>query len=181
MSDVAYGFVLSDPTTRRQFYESKVAFNVKEVRDYKNVMAYISEGCNRLVHMVVVKPKSLIFQPRIYYLDFEGNLETNGGLSTLLNECGDDLAEHIEATLKKSYTGKTHIVHWNKKGKSLRLNERHIIAEYGTKNEKTGNNLCLLDWNGDNKTGKLEVWYGQKVKRKEARVFRFPASNEKTF
>lgn len=180
VTETGYGFVLSDPTTKRQFNEPKVAFNVTEVRDYEKVYAYISKEPGRLTYMVVCNPISLFPQPRVYYLDTEGSLNENNGLCSWLSTSGWDLADHIEATLRSDYKKEDRVVHWHKKGRSLLLgfrsfrNEKSMIAEYTTRDRKTGQNLCLIDWKGDYKTGRIEVWYGQKVKRKEVRVFRFP-------
>lgn len=175
-----YGFVLSDPITQMQFSAPKIAFNVKEKRDYGNVVAFVSEEYNDLTYMVVIKTKIVTFLPRIYYLDAEGTLDGKRGFSMLLNESGSDLANHIEATVKGNKEDQ-HAVHWHKKGRSVILNrkENHIIAEYKTKNDKIGHGLCLIDWKGDNKLGKIEVWYGAKVKRKEVRIFQFPTIDAK--
>ena len=179
-TETGYGFVLSDPTTQRQFHEPKIAFDVYEIRDYKKVLAYVSDEYEGLIYMAVFKPQSFVFQPRIYYLDSAGSLDEKREFSTLLNECGNDLADHIEAIVQDGHERITRAIHWHKKGHSFSLNKSHIIAEYTTKDDKTGQNLCLIDWKGDNKTGKLEVWYGQKVKKREVRLFRFPINYAKT-
>jgi hypothetical protein len=173
-----YGFVLSDPITQIQLNAPKVAFNVKENRDYGNAIALVSEEYCDLTYMVVTKTKITTFLPRVYYLDSEGTLGGEDSLSMLLNESGSDLANHVEATIQGTKKDQ-HIVHWHKKGRSVVLNKKHVIAEYITKNDKIGYDLCLIDWKGNNRTGKIEVWYGAKVKRKEVRVFQFPKISAK--
>ena len=176
-SQTDYGFVLSDNTTQMQFNAPKVAFNVKEVREYGPALAYVTEEYNDLNYMVVHKTNVPSFHPRVYYLDFGGNIKGVPGLSMLLNENGNDLATAIEVTIKED--GTTREIHWYKKGPSLVLGENHILAEYVTRDKKMRHNLCLIDWKGDNKTGRIEVWYGQKIKRKEVRLFHFPKSDVK--
>jgi len=173
-----YGFVLSDPVTQKQFSQTNVAFNVKEIRDYKNALAYISDEHKQLYYMVVLNSKNHTFQPRVYYLDAGGTLSGFPAFATLLNACGEDLADNIEATLQDDLKKSAHLVHWQKKGQSLSLKNNRIIAEYITKDKKMKHNHCLIDWKGDNKTGRIEVWYGQKIKKKEVRIFRFPVASE---
>lgn len=176
MDSFKYGFVLSDPITQKQFNQTKIAFNVKEKRDYGKALALVSEEYCDLTYMVLFKSKIYTFLPRVYYLDTEGTLNAKNGFSMLLNESGRDLANHIEATVEGTKE-EQHTVNWHKNGRSMVLDnkkENHVIAEYSTKNDKIGHDLCLIDWKGDNTNGKIEVWYGAKIKGKEVRIFQFP-------
>lgn len=160
---------LSDPVTRKQFNKSSVTLEVSEVIDFGNVTGYVTKEENDMIYMLVVKNGNYIFNPRIYYLDVEGNLKDDIGLITLLNEKGDDLADHIEATIEvEEDILKT--VLWHKKSESISSSSNHRIAEYTSKGNESIADLCLINWMGDNKKGTIQVWYGQNIKSSDFEI-----------
>ena len=161
--------ILSDPVTKEQFDRNKMTLKIDKIIDYGKVSGYITEETSTIVYMLIVKNDNSNFNPRLYYLDVKGNLKDNPNLITLLDEKGKDLADHIEATLEVD-EGEFKTLVWHKKSLSKVLNKNHRIAEYTATNNDGFANLCLIDWEGDNKTGNIKVWYGQKIKSKEFKI-----------
>lgn len=157
---------LSDPITKKQFNKSSVTLDVSETINFGNVTGYVTKEKNNMIYMLVVKNRDYVFNPRIYYLDVEGNLKDDISLITLLNEKGTDLADHIEATIEIE-EGILKNVLWHKKSKSISSNSYHRIAEYTSKGNESIADLCLINWTGDNKKGTIQVWYGQNIKPSE--------------
>lgn len=160
---------LLDPITKKQFNKSSVTLEVSEVLDFGNVTGYITKEYDDMIYMLVVKSGSYVFNPRLYYLDVEGNLKDDIGLITLLNETGTDLADHIEATIEvEEDILKT--VLWHKKSESISTDSNHRLAEYTSKGNEKIADLCLINWMGDSKKGIIQVWYGQNIKTSEFEI-----------
>lgn len=160
---------LFDPITKKQFNKSSVTLEVSEVLDFGNVLGYITKEYDDMIYMLVVKKGNYSFNPRLYYLDVEGNLKDDIDLITLLNEKGDDLADHIEATIEVE-EDILRTVLWHKKSASISTDNNHRIAEYTSKGNENIADLCLINWMGDCKKGLIQVWYGQSINTTEFEI-----------
>lgn len=159
---------LSDPGTKEQFKKDKVTLKIKYIYSFYRATGYITEENNSVKLMLLTKNKNENFLPRVYYLDIEGSLRSNTDLLSLLNKRGDGFANHIEATIKLN-SGKIKVIMWHKVSSARIIsNEKEIkAAEYYTKEKNMSTTLCLIIWRGNNKSGYIEVWYGQKIKKDE--------------
>jgi hypothetical protein len=153
-----YVLQLSDPGTKKQFGKECVTFRSTVIYRYNKTVAYKTMRENKSITLLLALKTHEIL-PKVYYLDLRKNFKDSDDLLCLLNTWGNDLADHIEATLKLN-DGTFRNVLWHKLFRTYNVNnkEKRLIAEYYTKDRDLAVCSCLIYWKGDNKNGFIEVW-----------------------
>jgi len=171
MNRANHTITLSDPGTKAQFNKDKTSFKIEHKYEFDDTVGYVLEEKKGIKLMLSInKPKEDSIAA-IYYLDVSGNLKDNGELLPLVDERGQDLADAVEATLELD-GGNIKPIIWHKVSQTILISGRGItrIAEYDTRVNKLLYNLCYIIWKGNNKTGSIEVWYGQNIKKSEYEI-----------
>jgi hypothetical protein len=165
----SYIFKLSDPGTKKQFGRDQVTFISTAIYHFNKTVAYrIVRRKKKVTLLLVLKTCKDRILPKVYYLDLKKSFKDHDDLLCLLNTWGNDFADHIEVTLRLKNGAYKNVV-WHKIPPTHHVNNKknRQIAEYHTKDRDFAGSSCLIYWMGDNKSGTIEIWYGQEINENE--------------